>query len=128
MRGSNTVGIPPNGKSTTRFRPYSLISATRLDFGATRSVRAPSGEVRGRPCYDPKVESGAPAPIDAELVDGLRSGDPRTFELLVRNEGPRMLSVTRRILKDDDEAREAVQEAFVSAFRARTQFHADSRI
>jgi RNA polymerase sigma-70 factor (ECF subfamily) len=74
------------------------------------------------------MESGAKAPTDAELVEGLRSGDPRTFELLVRNEGPRMLSVTRRILKDDDEAREAVQEAFVSAFRARAQFHADAKI
>jgi RNA polymerase sigma-70 factor (ECF subfamily) len=74
------------------------------------------------------MESGAKARTDAELVEGLRSGDPRTFELLVRNEGPRMLSVTRRILKDDDEAREAVQEAFVSAFRARAQFHADAKI
>jgi RNA polymerase sigma-70 factor (ECF subfamily) len=74
------------------------------------------------------MESGAPAPNDAELVDGLRAGDPKTFELLVRHEGPRMLSVTRRILKDDDEARDAVQEAFISAFRARSQFNAESRI
>ena len=74
------------------------------------------------------MEPGASAPSDTELVDGLRAGDPTTFELLVRNEGPRMLSVTRRILKDDDEAREAVQEAFVSAFRARSQFHADAKI
>jgi RNA polymerase sigma-70 factor (ECF subfamily) len=74
------------------------------------------------------MEPGAHAPTDAELVDGLRAGDPSTFELLVRNEGPRMLSVTRRILKDDDEARDAVQEAFISAFRARSQFNAESRI
>jgi RNA polymerase sigma-70 factor, ECF subfamily len=74
------------------------------------------------------MEPGAAVPTDAELIEGLRAGDAGTFELLVRNEGPRMLSVTRRILKDDDEAREAVQEAFVSAFRARAQFHAESRI
>ena len=74
------------------------------------------------------MDAGAPAPSDVELVDGLRAGDPKTFELLVRNEGPRMLSVTRRILKDDDEARDAVQEAFISAFRARSQFNAESRI
>lgn len=74
------------------------------------------------------MEPAAPARPDAALVEGLRAGDPKTFELLVRNEGPRMLSVTRRILKDDDEAREAVQEAFISAFRARAQFNAEARI
>jgi RNA polymerase sigma-70 factor (ECF subfamily) len=74
------------------------------------------------------MESDGPPPTDAELIAGLRAGDPKTFELLVRTEGPRMLSVTRRILKDDDEAREAVQEAFISAFRARAQFNAEAKI
>ena len=68
------------------------------------------------------------APTDDELVEGLRAGDPQVFETLVRGQGPRLLSVTRRILKDDEDARDAVQDAFVSAFRAREQFHADSRI
>jgi RNA polymerase sigma-70 factor (ECF subfamily) len=74
------------------------------------------------------MESGASTPTDADLVDGLRAGDPQVFETLVRGQGPRLLSVTRRILKDEDEARDAVQDAFVSAFRARKQFQADSRI
>jgi RNA polymerase sigma-70 factor (ECF subfamily) len=74
------------------------------------------------------MESGAATPTDSQLVEGLRAGDGRTFEFLVRTEGPRMLAVTRRILKDDDESREAVQEAFVSAFRARSQFNAEARI
>jgi RNA polymerase sigma-70 factor, ECF subfamily len=65
---------------------------------------------------------------EATLVAGLRAGDPDTFEAIVRGQGPRLLSVTRRILGDDEEAREAVQEAFISAFRAREQFQADARI
>jgi RNA polymerase sigma-70 factor (ECF subfamily) len=74
------------------------------------------------------MEPGTSVPNDADLVTGLRAGDPDVFEAIVRAQGPRLLSVTRRILKDDEEARDAVQEAFVSAFRARGQFHADARI
>lgn len=72
------------------------------------------------------VES--PAPEDAELVSGLRAGDPRVFELMVRQYGPRLLSTTRRILNNDEDARDAVQDAFISAFRARAQFAGDSKI
>lgn len=62
------------------------------------------------------------------MVAGLRAGDPKAFEAIVRAHGPRMLSTARRILANDEEAREAVQEAFVSAYRARAQFDAKARI
>lgn len=65
---------------------------------------------------------------DPAIVTGLRAGDSRTFDALIREHGGRLLAVTRRILGNDDEAREAVHEAFVAAFRARGQFHADARI
>jgi RNA polymerase sigma-70 factor (ECF subfamily) len=65
---------------------------------------------------------------EGAMVTGLRAGDPKAFEAIVRAHGPRMLSTARRILNNDDEAREAVQEAFISAFRARTQFDAHARI
>lgn len=62
------------------------------------------------------------------LARGLRDGDPQAFELIVRAYGGRMLAVTRRILHDEEDARDAVQDAFISAFKARAQFHADSRV
>lgn len=75
------------------------------------------------------MEPSAPeAHEEAALVAGLRAGDPAVFETLVRQQGPRLLSATRRILGNDDEAREAVQEAFISAFRARATFSADARV
>jgi len=61
------------------------------------------------------------------LPDALRAGDPQAFEDLVRRNTPRLLSVARRILKNDDEAREAVQQAFVAAFKSREQFHGESQ-
>ena len=65
---------------------------------------------------------------DPALVAALRAGDNRVFESIVRAYGGRLLTVTRRILGNDDDAREAVHEAFVSAFRARHQFHGDARV
>jgi RNA polymerase sigma-70 factor (ECF subfamily) len=75
--------------------------------------------------------SDRPAPPDldeAALARGIRDGDPQVFEQIVRNYGGRLLSVTRRILRDEEAARDAVQDAFVSAFRSRRQFKADSRV
>jgi RNA polymerase sigma-70 factor (ECF subfamily) len=65
---------------------------------------------------------------ESDLAAGVRAGDERAFETLVRNESGRLLAVTRRILGNDDEAREAVQEAFISAYRARGQFQAGARV
>lgn len=70
-------------------------------------------------------EAGADDPT---LVAGLRAGDNQAFETLIRQYGGRLLSVARRIVGNDDDAREAVHEAFVSAFRARAQFQGDARI
>src|SRR5688572_15086766 len=56
------------------------------------------------------------------LQDALRAGDPAAFEALVRSDTPRLLAAARRILHNDDDAREAVHQAFIAAFRARDQF------
>lgn len=65
---------------------------------------------------------------EAELIEGLRAGDEAAFEALVRRDSGRLLAVVRRILNNDDEAREAVHEAFISAYRARAQFQAGARL
>lgn len=67
-------------------------------------------------------------PEEVELAAGLRAGDAEIFEKIVRTQGPRLLSTTRRILGNDDDAKDAVQEAFISAFRARAKFGGDSRV
>ena len=59
---------------------------------------------------------------EATLVRALAEGHPDAFEFMVRTYSGRMLAVTRRILRDEDEARDAVQEAFLQAFRGRGQF------
>ena len=65
---------------------------------------------------------------EAELLKALREGREEAFETLVRTHSGRMLSVCRRILRNDEEAKDAVQEAFVSAFRGRSSFEGTSRL
>ncbi len=65
---------------------------------------------------------------DPSLVAGLRAGDNATFDTLIRQYGGRLLSVARRIVGNDDDAREAVHEAFVAAYRARATFQGGARI
>ena len=71
-----------------------------------------------------------PSTVDREaaLVARLRTGDDAAYEELVRDQGGRMLSVARRLVRDEDEARDVVQEAFLSAFRSIGSFEAQSRL
>ncbi|HET9568694.1 MAG TPA: sigma-70 family RNA polymerase sigma factor [Vicinamibacterales bacterium] len=55
---------------------------------------------------------------DAMLVARLQAGDPDAYETLVRIHGGRLLSVARRFLPNNEDAQDAVQEAFIKAFRA----------
>ena len=55
---------------------------------------------------------------DDVLVSRLQRGDEAAFEELVRSHGGRLLSVARRFLGSSEDAQDAVQEAFIRAFKA----------
>jgi RNA polymerase sigma-70 factor, ECF subfamily len=65
---------------------------------------------------------------DVLLVGRLQSGDEAAFEELVRNHGGRLLSVARRLLGGSEDAQDAVQEAFIKAFRAIHSFEERSQL
>lgn len=65
---------------------------------------------------------------EGELLSALRAGRDDAFEALVRAHSGRMLSVCRRILRNEEEAKDAVQEAFISAFRALPNFEGNSQL
>jgi RNA polymerase sigma-70 factor (ECF subfamily) len=67
-------------------------------------------------------------PEEEGLLAALRDGDEAAYETLVRTQSGRMLAVARRFMANEDDAREAVQEAFVSAFRAMDRFEGDARL
>jgi len=70
----------------------------------------------------------APDVDEKALLERLRAGDNAAFERLIRDHGGRMLSVARRFLRSEEDARDAVQEAFISAFRSVDRFEGGSRL
>lgn len=59
---------------------------------------------------------------DQTILAGLRAGDQQAFETLVRVYGGRMLAVARRFFRNDEDAQDIVQSAYLNAFRAVGQF------
>ena len=64
---------------------------------------------------------------ETALVDGLRAGDAAAYEQLVRDDGGRMLVVCERLLFNREDAKDAVQDAFLSAFRSLHTFDGRSQ-
>src|SRR5215472_6504899 len=65
---------------------------------------------------------------ERSLVEALRAGEERAFETLVRVYGGRMLSVARRFLRNEEDARDAVQSAYLSAFRSLGHFEGHCQV
>jgi len=70
----------------------------------------------------------APEVDEKALLERLRAGENAAFEALIRDHGGRMLSVARRFLRSEEDARDAVQEAFISAFRSVDRFEGNARL
>jgi len=62
------------------------------------------------------------------LVRRLKAGDGDAFEEVVRSMGGRLLAAARRLVGDEDAARDVVQTAFLSAFRAMQTFDGNSQL
>jgi RNA polymerase sigma-70 factor (ECF subfamily) len=71
----------------------------------------------------------APGQTDeAQLLEGLRGGENDAFELFVRQYSGRLLAIARRLLGNEHDAQDAVQEAFLSAFKAIGQFTGTAKL
>jgi RNA polymerase sigma-70 factor (ECF subfamily) len=63
---------------------------------------------------------------DHELVTRAQGGDNRAFDELVRRYENKVYRLTFKILRHEDDAGEALQDAFLSAYRGLKNFKADS--
>jgi RNA polymerase sigma-70 factor (ECF subfamily) len=71
----------------------------------------------------PSVAAGA-----AALLEGMRRGDHAAYEAFVRQYTGRAVAVARRLLRNEDDARDAVQDAFLQVFRSIDSFRGDANV
>jgi RNA polymerase sigma-70 factor (ECF subfamily) len=74
-----------------------------------------------RPVLDPRA-------ADTDLARLAAAGDTEAFRLLMRRHNQKLFRTARAILRDDAEAEEAVQEAWLAAYRALGEFRGDSQL
>jgi RNA polymerase sigma-70 factor, ECF subfamily len=99
-------------------------------FARRRETIYPS-ECAGRLGNDKRIFSlpkAQPPSTDATLLVGLRSGDQHAFEEMVRRFGGRLLATARRYLRSEADAWDALQDAFLCAFKSIDTFKGDSQL
>jgi RNA polymerase sigma-70 factor (ECF subfamily) len=75
----------------------------------------------------PQVESGVELPSDEEVVRRVRGGDTALFEVLMRRNNQRLYRAVRAVLRDEAEAEDVMQQAYLSAFAHLHQFAGEAR-
>jgi len=65
---------------------------------------------------------------ESELIAALQAHDAQAYEYVVREYSGRLLAVIRGIVRNDDDARECLQETFLQAFRAIERFEGRAKV
>ena len=77
------------------------------------------------------MHAAAPNPAsldDDALLRRIRAGDRDSFSLLMRRYNRRLYRVARSVLRDDAEAEDALQDAYLQAYRALPAFRGESAL
>jgi RNA polymerase sigma-70 factor, ECF subfamily len=82
-----------------------------MHTGASSEPAAPSGTSAGGAVVD-----------DHALLTAMRAGHEWAFETMVRLYGGRLLAVARRVTRNEEDAQDVLQSAYLSAFRALKDF------
>lgn len=66
--------------------------------------------------------------LDADLVPRAIAGEEAAFEAIMRRHNRLLFRTARSILKSDEEAEDALQDAYLNAWRALGSFRSDARL
>lgn len=65
---------------------------------------------------------------EADLLISLHEGDHQAFTNMIEQHTPRLLAIARRFLRSEDDCQDALQEAFLSAYKGLASFHGQSQL
>jgi RNA polymerase sigma-70 factor (ECF subfamily) len=77
---------------------------------------------------DSHQAAALPSPTDADLAERVARHDHEAFETLMRRHNGRLFRVARAILKDDADAEDALQDAYLNAYRHIGEFRAEAQL
>lgn len=86
--------------------------------------------MQNNPAFMPSLSSNRAVAETSEeaLLAALRAGEDVAFTAFAHQHAGPMLAVARRIVGNEEDARDALQEAFLSAFKAIKTFEGGSRL
>lgn len=76
----------------------------------------------------PELKPPSPEVPDVELARRVAAGERDAFTILMRRYNRSLYRAARSILRDDAEAEDALQDAYLLAFRAIGQYRADAKL
>ena len=77
---------------------------------------------------NPSPTTPAAEAPDAELAVRVAAGEPAAFEALMRRHNRALFRTARAILRDDAEAEDALQEAYLQTYRAIGNYRAEAKL
>ena len=88
--------------------------------GSARALTNAATCPEDKSCHS--VAASPSAVDDPRLIAALRAGDEWAYETMIRLYGGRLLAVARRFTRNEDDAQDVLQAAYLSAFRALKDF------
>lgn len=64
----------------------------------------------------------------AELLSAIQSGEEKAFEKLVYENSKHLFAVASRLLGNEEDARDALQDTFLAAYQSVRRFRGESRL
>ena len=90
-----------------------------VTFSANRTLYSVMASYLARPA-GLRVQTSAFS--DEEIIARVRAGDTALYEILMRRYNQRLFRIARTILRDEDEAEDVMQDAYVRAYASLDQF------
>lgn len=123
-RGSAGSTSRPAAKSKREEKPSRPVGKPTAAGG--KAATGPNGAGVSSPLTTGRATSDFKTMPDAVLVREAQAGDTRGFDELVRRYQDKVYRLAFKILRHEDDASEALQDAFLSAFRGLKNFKAES--
>jgi RNA polymerase sigma factor (sigma-70 family) len=102
--------------------PFDLLE--RAGLSRHPMLRVP-GEDSMKPALRTPIPADAP---DDEVVRRVAGGDTAAFAVLMRRHNRALFRIARAILRDDAEAEDALQEAYIKGYQSLGSFRGESRL